>query len=184
MIKPTNLRIVSKAVNQVRLVWTDNTNQRWNVAYRTHTGPGVWINVAVNTRPTAARPFAVTGLYPGSNYDFQVAAVSSTGKRGPYGNEVTGRTNKGTPDGIWNIFARFNLNDKQLHIKWKNGPVRYTSLSASVSCGGTTGTFTIPAGLQSFPIRRLPRATGCSVRLTPTYAGRTGPVYTQMFDTQ
>jgi hypothetical protein len=183
-VKPTNLKIVKKTVNSISLVWTDKKNKAWNVAYRVHTN-GVWMNVVVNRLPTAAKPFVLTGLQPGTNFDFHVAAVSASGKRGPYGNLVHGRTNKGTPNGIWNLYARFNMADKQLHVRWKNGPVPYTSIGIQVTCGGNTATFTVMAGSrQNFPIRRLPvGARGCQVRVTPNYASGTGPAYTQTFDT-
>jgi hypothetical protein len=178
------LKIITKTTTSVSLFWTDATNTAWNVAYRAKTG-GVWINVAVTRKPTSLRPFVLPGLYPGSNYEFQVAGVSANGKRGPYGAIVTGRTKAASPAGIFNIYARYNLNDKQLHIRCKNGKVPYTSISATVTCGGTTATFTIAASSRpNFPIRRLPRANGCSVRVTPTYATGPGPVYTQTFNTQ
>jgi hypothetical protein len=183
-VKPKNLKIVGKTQETVSLFWTDPTNTRWQVSYRAVTG-GVWINVPVTRKPTSTRPFVVPGLYPGSNFEFQVAGVSATGKRGPFGPIVRGRTKPGNPSGIFNVFARFNLADKQLHIRWKNGKTPFTSMSATVSCGGTTATFTINAGARpNFPIRRLPQAKGCSVRLAPTYGASQGPVYTQMFDTQ
>jgi len=182
-VKPTQLSVVKKALNSVSLKWTDKTNKRWNVAYRVHTG-GVWINVPANSLGTAARPFVLSGLYPGSNYDIQVAAVSASGKRGPYGNMVSARTNKGKPNGIWNIFARYNLDDRQLHIKWKNGPQMASSIAATISCGGTTTSFNLPPAQMNFPIKRFPAIKGCVLRLTPTYNGVTGPVYMQTFDTQ
>jgi hypothetical protein len=183
-VKPGNLKIVKKTVNSISLVWSDSKNKAWNLAYRVHTG-GVWINVKVNKLPTATNPFVLTGLQPGTNFDFHVAGVSSTGKRGPYGNQVSGRTAKGNPNGIWNLYARFNQNDKQLHVRWKNGVVPYTSIGIQVTCGGNTATFTVAAGSRNnFPIRRLPSgAKGCVVRVTPNYATGTGPAYQQTFDT-
>jgi len=176
---------VDRKPTTVSLVWSDTSNVAWSLAYRVHTGPGVWINVAVSKLPTAAQPFVLSGLYPGSNYDIQVGGITASNKRGPFSDAISARTRPGTIDGIYNIFARFNTADKQLHVKWKNSSVAYTSMALVVKCAGNTATFTITAtNLQDYPIKSLPEgSTGCSVRLTPSYGTKTGTVFTQSFDT-
>jgi len=151
------------------------------VSYKINTG-GVWVNVQ-----SSQKTFTIQGLYPGSNYQIRVAGVSNTGKRGPFGPIIKARTNAGAliKTGIINIQGKWNKNDKQLHIKWKNGPTPYTAINVNINCAGSSVSFTIPAGSKpNYPIRNIPiGVSSCSLSVAPQYAQGSGPVYTQPFST-
>jgi hypothetical protein len=181
---PTNLKVTGKTQNSITVQWTDTNRAttRWQVSVKIHTG-GVWVNLNSNSKT-----FTISNLYPGSNYNIRVAAVSTTGKRGPFTpgtNGLTARTQQSTIAGIINIQAKWNKNDKQLHIKWQNGRVAFTSISATVSCAGTTVSFTIPAGAKNnYPIRNIPQGqTGCTATIVPQYGAGAGNSFSTTFNT-
>jgi hypothetical protein len=88
------------------------------IQYRTTAGPGSWTTWShtVSTATTAT----VTGLSPGTSYDFQVAAINSVGTS-PFSNIATGVT--------------------------LSPPVR-RGISSGAKTSGTTVPITYPAGLQ------------------------------------
>jgi len=178
--KPQNLRVTKKSTNSLTVAWDDASNKAWQVSYKINTG-GVWINLSATQKT-----FTINGLYPGSNYQIRVAGVSNTGKRGPFGPIIKGRTNPANvKTGIINIQGKWNRNDKQLHIKWKNGPTPFTSINVNINCAGSSVSFTINAGTTpNYPVRNIPiGVASCSLSVAPQYAQGSGPVYTQSFST-
>jgi len=181
---PSQLKVTGKTQNTITIQWTDSNRQttRWQVSVKIHTA-GEWVNLNSNSKT-----FTISNLYPGSNYNIRVAAVTNTGKRGPFtpnNNGLTARTQQSNIAGIFNIQGKWNKNDKQLHIRWQNGRVAFTSISASVTCAGTSVSFTIPAGAKNnYPIRNIPQGqTGCSLTVVPQYGSGAGNSFTSTFNT-
>jgi predicted phage tail protein len=181
---PKNLKVTKKTQNTITITWTDPNKQttKWQVSVKIHTG-GQWVNLISNSKT-----FTISNLYPGSNYNIRVAGVSNTGKRGPFTpNDVgiTARTMPSNIQGIFNVQAKWNRQDKQLHIKWQNGKVPFTSIQATISCGGTTVSFTIPAGAKNnYPIRNIPQQqSSCSATIVPQYSSGSGNSYSTQFST-
>jgi len=181
---PSQLKVTKKTTNTITIQWTDNNKSttKWQVSVKIHTA-GIWINLNSNSKT-----FTISNLYPGSNYNIRVAAVSNSGKRGPFtpsDNGLTARTQQSNIAGIFNIQGKWNKNDKQLHIRWQNGKVAFTSISATVSCAGTTVSFTIPAGAKNnYPIRNIPQGqSGCTLTVVPQYSAGAGNSFQSTFNT-